>query len=194
MQEPAAVLAPAKYPKVTSRLGRDRVIIPPHVLAAQIRQALLPTGAEVTPVADLLQQRNVSFGLFASVPILFMRMGMVIGILSLAILAFRAVVQRRRAIGVLRALGYRRSEVVAGVMTEATLTTTVGVLVGIVTGIAAGYIYLNGTSTSTSPFGVDVSSLAGTLALIYAAVLLATVGPALAAARTTPGQALRLQE
>jgi putative ABC transport system permease protein len=191
---PQALAPFGNLPLGTTVLMKAKPGVDPHVLAAQIRQALLPDGAEVTPVADLLQRRNVSFGLFASVPILFMRMGMVIGILSLAILAFRAVVQRRRAIGVLRALGYRRSEVVAGVMTEATLTTTVGVLVGIVTGIAAGYIYLNGTTTSTSPFGVDVLSLAGTLALIYAAVLLATVGPALAAARTTPGQALRLQE
>jgi ABC-type antimicrobial peptide transport system permease subunit len=79
-------------------------------------------------------------------------------------------------------------------MTEATLTTTFGVLVGIVTGVATGYIYLNGTTTSTSPFGLDLPSLAGTLALIYAAVLLATFGPALAAARTPPAQALRLLE
>ena len=108
-------------------------------------------------------------------------------------LAFRAVVQRRRAIGVLRALGYRRGEVVAGIVTETTLTTTVGVLVGIVTGLAAGYIYLNGT-TSISPFGLDLASLAGTLALMYAAVLLTTFGPALAAAHIPPAQALRLQE
>jgi putative ABC transport system permease protein len=120
-------------------------------------------------------------------------MGMVVGILSLAILAFRSVVQRRRAIGVLRALGYHRGEVVAGIMTEATLTTTVGVVVGVITGVASGYVYLNGT-TSISPFGLDLLSLVATLALMYAAVLLATFGPALAAARTPPAQALRLQE
>jgi putative ABC transport system permease protein len=122
-----------------------------------------------------------------------MRMGMVIGILSLAILALRAVVQRRRSIGVLRALGYRRGEMVAAIMAEATLTLTCGALVGTVTGIAAAYLYVNGTSTAMS-FGFDVLSLAGTLALMYAAVLLATFGPALAAVRTSPGQALRLQE
>lgn len=164
-----------------------------HALAGQIHQALLPDGAEVTAISDVLRQRDVAFELFASVPVLFMRMGIVIGILSLAILALRSVVQRRRSIGVLRALGYRRGEVVAGIMTEATLTTTCGVLVGIVTGLAAAIIYLNGTITARLP-GLDVSSLAGTLALMYAAVLLATFGPALAAARTPPAQALRLQE
>ena len=191
---PQALAPFGNLPLGTTVLMKAKPGVDPRVLAAQIRQALLPDGAEVTAVADLLRQRNVAFGLFASVPILFMRMGMVIGILSLAILAFRAVVQRRRAIGVLRALGYRRAEVVAGIMTEATVTTTVGVLVGTVTGIAAGYVYLNGTTTTTSPFGLDFSSLAVTLVLIYAAVLLATVGPALAAVRTTPGQALRMQE
>lgn len=190
---PQALAPFGNLPLGTTVLIKAKPGVDPQVLAAQMRQALLRDGGEVTAIADMLRQRGVAFENFASVPILFMRMGMVIGILSLAILAFRAVVQRRRAIGVLRALGYRRGEVVAGIMTEATLTTTVGVLVGTVTGLAAGYVYLNGTS-STSPFGLDLASLAGTLALIYAAVLLATFGPALAAARTPPAQALRLQE
>ncbi len=179
----------------------DGIIGSPQALAPF---SYLPLGTTVlvkakpgvdpqAPIADLFKQRDVAFQLFASVPVLFMRMGIVIGILSLAILAVRAVVQRRRAIGVLRALGYRRGEVVAGVLTEATLTTTCGVLVGTVTGLTTGYLYLNGAIAAT-PFGFDVLSLAGTLALMYAAVLLATLGPALAAARTPPAQALRMQE
>ena len=187
-------LAPFKnLPLGTTVLVKARPGADPHVVAAQIRQALLPDGAEVTAISDLLGQTDTSFQLFASVPVLFMRMGMVIGILSVAILALRAVVQRRRSIGVLRALGYRRGEMIAGIMAEATLTTTCGALVGTITGIAAAYLYVNGTSTATS-FGFDVLSLAGTLALMYVAVLLATFGPALAAARTPPAQALRLQE
>jgi FtsX-like permease family len=164
-----------------------------RALAGEMRQALLADGAEVTTTADLFRQRDVAFGLFASVPVLFMRMGIVIGILSLSILAFRAAVQRRRSIGVLRALGFRRREVVAGIVAEATLTTTCGALVGVVTGIVAAILYINGTISASLP-GLDIASLAGTLALMYAAVLLATFGPALAAARTPPAQALRLQE
>jgi putative ABC transport system permease protein len=180
-------LAPfGNLPLGTTVLVKAKPGVDPHALATQIRQALLPEGAEVTTIPDLLTQRLVAFELFASVPVLFMRMGIVIGILSLAILALRAVVQRRRSIGVLRALGYRRGEVVAGVVTEAALTTTCGVVVGVVTGIVAAYLYLNWTVTAT-PFGIDVGGLAATLGF-------ATVGPALAAARTPPAQALRLQE
>ena len=191
---PQALKPFGNLPLGTTVLIKAKPGVDARLLAARVRQALLPGGAEVTVIPDLLRQRDVAFEVFASVPILFMRMGMVVGILSLAILAFRSVVQRRRAIGVLRALGYHRGEVVAGIMTEATLTTTVGVVVGVITGVASGYVYLNGTTTSSSPFSVDVVSLAATLALMYAAVLLATFGPALAAARTPPAQALRLQE
>jgi putative ABC transport system permease protein len=187
-------LAPfGNLPLGTTVLVKAKPGVDPHALATQIRQALVLEGAEVTTIPDLLTQRLVAFELFASVPVLFMRMGIVIGILALAILALRAVVQRRRSIGVLRALGYRRGEVVAGVVTEAALTTTCGVVVGVVTGIVVAYLYLNWTVTAT-PFGIDLGSLAGTLALIYAAVLLAAFGPALAAARIPPAQALRLQE
>jgi len=191
---PQALAAFGNLPLGNTVLVKAKPGVDPHALATQIREALLAEGAQVTAITDLFRQRDVAFQLFASVPVLFMRMGIVIGILSLAILALRAVVQRRRSIGVLRALGYRRGEVVAGVVTEATLTTTCGALVGIVTGIAAAYLYLNETITATSPFHLDILSLAGTLALMYAAVLLATVAPALAAARTSPAQALRLQE
>jgi len=190
---PQALAPFGNLPLGTTVLVKTKPGVDPHALATQVRQALLAEGAEVTTVADLFRRRDTAFELFASVPVLFMRMGIVIGILSLAILALRAVVQRRRSIGVLRALGYRRGEVVAAVVTEAALTTTCGVLVGVVTGIAAAYLYLTRTITAT-PFGIDLWSLAGTLGLIYAAVLLATVGPALAAARTPPAQALRLQE
>jgi putative ABC transport system permease protein len=191
---PQALAPFGNLPLGTTVLVKAKPGVDPHALATQIRQALLPEGGEVTPIADLLRQRFVAFQLFASVPVLFMRMGIVIGILSLAILALRAVVQRRRSIGVLRALGSRRDEVVAGVVTEAIVTTTCAALIGTVTGMAAGYLYLKDTTAVASRFGLDVSSLAGTLALIYAAVLLASVAPALAAARTPPAQALRLQE
>jgi putative ABC transport system permease protein len=190
---PQALAPFENAPLGTTVLVKAKPGVDPHALATQIRQALLAQGAEVTAINDLFRQRLIAFELFASVPVLFMRMGIVIGILSLAILALRSVVQRRRSIGVLRALGYRSGEVVAGVVTEAALTTTCGVLVGTVTGIGAAYLYLKWTSTAT-PFGIDAWSLAGTLGLMYAAVLLATIGPALAAARTPPAQALRLQE
>jgi putative ABC transport system permease protein len=191
---PQALEPFGNLPLGTTLLVKVRPGVDSHMLAARIRQALLPQGAEVTGIADLLTQRDVAFGLFASVPVLFMRMGMVIGILSLAILALRAVVQRRRSIGVLRALGYRRGEVVAGVMIEATLTTTCGALIGTVAGIVIAYLYLNGTISAVNPLGFNIGSLAITLAWMFAAVLLATFGPALAAARTPPAQALRLLE
>ena len=191
---PAALAPFGNLPLGTTVLVTTRPGVDSHAVAAQIRQALLPSGAEVTAISDLLRQRDAAFELFASVPILFMRMGMVIGILSLGILALRAVVERRRAIGVLRALGYRRGDMVAGIMTEATLTTSCGALIGVVTGVVVAVIYIQQTIAAKSPLALDVRSLAGTLALMFAAVLLATLGPALAAARTPPAQALRLQE
>lgn len=190
---PQALAPFGNLPLGTTVLIKAKPGVDPRLLAERIHQALLTDGVDVTPIADSFKQSDVAFQLFASVPVLFMRMGMVIGILALAILALRAVVQRRRSIGVLRALGYRRGEMVAGIMSEATLTTTLGVLIGILTGSTVAYVYVTRT-TAFTPVGLDVWSLAGTLALVYAAVLIATFGPGLAAARTSPAQALRLLE
>jgi putative ABC transport system permease protein len=42
---------------------------------------------------------------------LLMGIGLLVGVLSLGILALRAVIERRRSIGMLRALGYRPGQI-----------------------------------------------------------------------------------
>ncbi len=64
-----------------------------------------------------------------------LRLGLLVGVLSLGVLGLRAVVERRRMIGVLRAIGYRRRDIMTGLLAEATLTATIGVVVGLSVGI-----------------------------------------------------------
>ena len=70
-----------------------------------------------------------------------MRMGLVVGILGLGIVALRIVTERRHVIGVLRAVGYKRAHVMLGLMTESAVTATIGAVVGIAAGVTMGYLF-----------------------------------------------------
>jgi putative ABC transport system permease protein len=96
-------------------------------------------------------------------------------------------------IGVLRAIGYKRRAVMAGLMTESAVTATIGVFVGMVVGLTMGYLFYR-QQDSKPGFGVDWASLGGILAIVYVAVLLVTIGPAWRASRLPPAEAVRYTE
>jgi len=122
-----------------------------------------------------------------------MRMGLVVGILGLGIVALRVVTERRHVIGILRAIGYKRRAVILALLTESAVTATIGAGVGIIAGVAMGYLFYR-QGNSHSGFGLDLASIGGVLPLIYLAVLLVTVGPAWRASRLPPAEAVRHTE
>jgi putative ABC transport system permease protein len=161
--------------------------------ARAIEHAVYTMGADVTPLADLLVEgrRGISFVTF--IYILF-GVGLLIGVAGLGILAVRAVTERKRGIGVLRAMGYSSRAVVLGLLTEAALTATCGLVVGLGGGLVAGYFVAREVAgiLPGAALAVDAPALVGTVAFVYAAVLLVTIGPAVQASRIRPAEALRL--
>ncbi len=106
------------------------------------------------------------------------------------------VIQRRREIGLLRALGLTRRQVSRMITLEsATLSATaiaLGIALGIVFG-SAGAQSLVGSQTSGFGWGLPWVVLAGTVVGALALVLVAARPPARRAVRVTPVEALRTQ-
>lgn len=119
-----------------------------------------------------------------------MRVGLLVGILGLGAVALRAVIERRRSIGVLRAVGFFRLQILAGMMIETALIATAGLVVGIAVALGLGGPLLAALSPK-SQFSIDYSNILLTVGIVYAAVLLVTFLPALRAARLRPAEALR---
>jgi ABC-type lipoprotein release transport system permease subunit len=187
-------LAPfASAPQGSTLLLKIRPGADVGALASEIHAAALPAAVDASPVSQLLDRGGDTLRAFVSIPELFARLGLIVGVLSLGILAFRAVVERRHAIGVLRALGYRRKDLVAGMLAEAGVLVTTGVVVGVGVGVIGAVLYLRIANPGTA-FALDVGDLGTALLAVYIAVFLATIGPALRASRLPPAQALRLQE
>ena len=138
-------------------------------------------------LADLINEGNAWWlGFFTTL----WQVSVVVGVLSLGILALRAAIERRRSIGVLRAVGYRPGQVLGGLLVEATVTATVGIVVGIGVGLAVSLAIF--VASGVVHGRVDLSQVAVPAVLIYIAVLLVTVGPAIHASRLRPSEALRI--
>jgi putative ABC transport system permease protein len=162
-------------------------------VASRIERGLFSQGVDAVTTRERLDEGYEANRLFFSVVDVLMRLGLLVGILSLGILGLRAVVERRHAIGVMRALGYRRRGVMAGLMTEAVLTASIGVVVGVAAGTVMGYLFLLQFAEG-NPFGLDGPSMFTALGLVYGSVVLVTLWPAWRASRLPPAEAVRYSE
>ena len=165
----------------------------PREVAMAIERHLFEQGVDAESVQALLDNQDRANQAFFSTIDVLMRMGLVVGILSLGIVAFRIITERRHVIGVMRALGFKRRAVMLGLMAEAAVTASIGALVGIAVGVTMGYLFYR-QGDSEGDFGIDFGSIGGVLALIYLAVLLVTVVPAWRASRLPPAEAVRYTE
>jgi len=189
-----AAMAPfATLPVGTTILAKTAPGANAEAVARKIQREVFSQGAEVTTVKEMFDStaRGPQAGVNAIQ--LVMGIGLLVGVLSLGILALRAVIERRRGIGMLRALGYRPGQVLAGIVSEGLITATCGGLIGIGVGLLIGAIFMNAFHAGTS-IAIDGSSMSLTVVLVYLAVLAVTIPPALRAARLPAVEALRLED
>jgi putative ABC transport system permease protein len=97
------------------------------------------------------------------------------------------VAQRTRQIGVRRALGATRADIVGYFLLESVLATTIGSLVGVL-GAAVLYRVMRRVFTGIT---FDPRLIGASLLLLWTAAILATLIPALRAARVSPSVASR---
>lgn len=172
---------------VAARAGVDR-----EALARAIESELFEQGATARTFRSELSGWSVGVrGILAVVDTL-MRLGLVIGLLNLGVAGLRAVVERRRPIGVLRALGFSHGRVVGGLVVEAVLTAAIGSAVGVAAGLMLGYVLH--TQIAGGDFNVDGGALTSALLLVLAATLVVTIMPAMRASRLPVADALRLMD
>ena len=159
----------------------------------QIQREVFSQGAYATTVKEMFDAASIGLQAFADTIRLVVGIGLLVGVLSVGILALRAVIERRRAIGMVRALGFQPSQVLAGIVAEALITTTIGALVGVAVGLMLGVIFSNATYPGAR-IEVEGSWLAVIIGMVFLAVLAVTIPSALRAARLPAAEALRVED
>jgi putative ABC transport system permease protein len=190
----AAAMAPFEsLPVGSTILAKVRSGADARTVARQIEREIVNQGADTSTIDELYAASSSGTKAFTDFMRLVMGMGLLVGVLSLGILALRAVVERRRSIGVLRALGYRPGQVLAGIVSEGLITAACGTLVGIGVGVLMSAVLIK-VFFPGARLLVDVPSLALIVGLIFMAVLAVTIPPALRAARLPVVEALRVED
>lgn len=127
----------------------------------------------------------------------FLALGLLVGIAALGVISFRAVVERRQQIGVLRAIGYKRSMVQLSFLLESGFIVSSGIALGLGLGLTFAWnLFTSGEFGATSkgvPFTIPWGQLAAVTAFAFIAALVMTYLPARAAARTSVAEALRFE-
>ena len=122
----------------------------------------------------------------------YLALGLVVGIAGTAVVMVRAVRERRRQIGTLRALGFGARPVGRSFAIETGVVAVEGTLIGLALALATLYdIVALSDSFGELAFSVPYVALAVLLLGTVGASLVATIWPAVAASRTRPAVALR---
>ncbi len=127
----------------------------------------------------------------------FMGLGLIVGIAALGVIAFRAVVERRQQIGMLRAIGYQRSMVALSFIFESGFVALSGIVMGAVMGVSLSWVLFTsggiGDASESGNFIVPWLQLIVICGIAFGASLIMTWFPAQSASRVAVAEALRYE-
>ncbi|GEM_PF-231678 len=165
-----------------------------------LRKQIESNGFQTTSLVDTLEEINKIFKFFNVILISFGSIGMIVAVLGMFNTLTISLLERTKEIGLMMALGGRRSDMRKLFIFEALLISFAGAVIGIITAMAAGTavnIYLNsgakgrGVTQSFSVFAYPWWAVVGILAFTTLVGLLVVYFPARRAERINPIDALR---
>jgi putative ABC transport system permease protein len=140
--------------------------------------------------AELLAQQKRTEQLFNTVMVAIASISLLVGGIGIMNIMLAAILERTREIGVRRAIGAKRSDIVRQFVIEATLISFAGGLLGVLLGFAMSQLiaWLAGWSTV-----VTLSSILLAFVVSISVGLIFGIYPAVKAARLDPVEAIRYE-
>jgi putative ABC transport system permease protein len=171
--------------------------VDPDRAAARLEGAFLSNGLEAESIEKVVADSVAANKTFNRLIQGFMALGLVVGVAALGVISARAVVERRQQIGVMRAIGFRRTMIQAVFLLESSFIALTAILVGSALGLLLGWNIITDSRKTASWANLEMVVPWGDLVLIfvvvYAVAMLATLAPAIRASRVAPAEALRYE-
>lgn len=143
-------------------------------------------------VQDLGAEDEALYGAIRSLLGVFLGIGILVGMVGLAIVTARNVVSRHREIGMLRAIGAQRTQIIVLVGFETFYVTGMALVIGFLGGLAVGFNFVHDDPLLN--FAIDWQGLLVLYALTLTVALATAMGPAWRAAKASPAEAVRYVE
>ena len=176
-------------------LGIALVVPALAVPAKDIESTLLTAGVQAESIKAKVDEDQALSRNFFYLMQGFMSLGLLVGIAAVGVIAFRMVVERRQQIGMLRAIGYKRSTVALSFLLESSFVTLLAIFSGMLLAIWLSYFLLSAPDFPTNKNGYAVPWLQLVFfgVFTYLASLLMTFIPARQAASIPTAEALRYE-
>ncbi|MDQ3855172.1 MAG: FtsX-like permease family protein, partial [Chloroflexota bacterium] len=166
----------------------------PVITNRELKREFARNGAQSFMVADILQRGQKFLDTFIRILQAFLAFGLIVGVAGLAVISARAVHERRRDIGTLRSVGYRRDAVGWQFLVESSLIALLGILIGICAGTLGGYnLFTFAVDDPTAQFVFPWLQMILIGLGVWAVALGFTIVPAIRASQVPPVEALRYQ-
>ena len=149
-----------------------------------------PADFDVVPQARLLESFQAFTGTFFLVMIALASIGLMVGGVGVVGIMMIAVTERTREIGVRKAIGARRSEVLVQFLIEAVLLTTVGAVLGMLAGWGVARLV---AALTPIPAAVPLWAIVAAIGTAVVTGVGFGLYPALRASRLDPVAALRYE-
>ena len=163
--------------------------------AKRLEAALFQHGVETLDVAETIDSFQSSQRSFFNLLIAFMLLGLIVGTVALGVISARAVVERRREIGVMRAIGFSRGMIQMIFIVESSFIGLLGIGLGLTLGLLTSINLISDIRIDEPSIQLIFPWL--TLIAIGAGAYLFTLVtiylPAAQAARTAPAEAIRAE-
>jgi len=150
-----------------------------------------PDDFSIQTPDQIIQQFDQITGLIVMVSIAISGLGLLVGGIGVMNIMLVSVTERTREIGVRKALGARRVDIIGQFLTEAAALTGVGGMLGIV--IAICVTFLIGFLVPSLPSSVPMWAVVAGFGVSVAVGVFFGVWPAVKAARLDPVEALRYE-
>lgn len=185
----------------TARVDSALATTPPGVSADEVATRLqaryLAASLVATPVATNVRHMFAANTAFFRLMQGFLALGLLVGVSGLGIVMVRAVRERRRDIGVLRALGFQAGTIERAFLAESSFVALQGLVLGALLGVLTTWLMYQKSAQFAdlhSGFPIEWGTIGLLLAATFVASLLATLGPARRAAQIRPALAVRIAD
>lgn len=162
---------------------------PVEDIVAQIRSKL--PGANVTAIQQAVKARTELVSRLARFSAVLSIVVLIIGGLLIFTTMMGSVFERTREIGVLRAIGFRRTHIMKGLILEIVAISLAGGIFGWISGLAASWVALPYFSDGGIGQELHLRLLFLAVAAALAIGTLSSIYPAMRASRLDPSEAVR---
>ena len=166
-------------------------------VAADMEKALLQFGAQGIDVAEMMQEFQAQQSGFMTVLQWFMGLGLIVGVAAVGVISYRAVVERRQQIGVLRSLGFQAQTIGRAFIIETGIIVILGSLAGVILGLIVSYNLTTDDGMTGGVEGISFqvpwATVLATLGMAVGMALIMSWLPARQASKTLPAEALRYE-